>query len=152
MDFKRCRRCGVVKRSSEFHRHKGRPGGLQDRCKACHVDANRQSRLNNPAANRERNRHRSAMGVDRARKAAWRRANREKVLAQKAVARAVEAGRLVRPGTCERCGVGSSVFRIEAHHDDYSHRLDVMWLCSPCHGQRHLELAAQPREIREIVA
>jgi hypothetical protein len=27
-----------------------------------------------------------------------------------------------------------------AHHEDYDRPLDVMWLCQPCHKQRHKEL------------
>lgn len=27
--------------------------------------------------------------------------------------------------------------RIVAHHEDYTRPLDVTWLCTPCHKQRH---------------
>jgi ribosomal protein S27AE len=37
---------------------------------------------------------------------------------------------------CIRCGNEKSL----AHHEDYDKPLDVMWLCQPCHKQRHKEL------------
>jgi ribosomal protein S27AE len=37
---------------------------------------------------------------------------------------------------CVRCGATKSL----AHHEDYDKPLDVMWLCQPCHKQRHKEL------------
>lgn len=142
MATKRCPPCGAIKPISEFHRDAGRLDGLQARCKSCHVEANRKSRLNNPEANRERHRRRTQKNPEQeqARKAAWQAANREKIAAQRAVRRELRAGRMARPNTCDSCGVGADQFRIEAHHDDYARPVDVMWLCSPCHGQRHLEL------------
>lgn len=55
-----------------------------------------------------------------------------------AVRRAIERGGLVRPETCERCGLvpsPTSVGRaaIQAHHHDYSKPLDVEWICAKCH-------------------
>lgn len=79
----------------------------------------------------------------RAAKARWRArvANdpdyRARMYAVQAVYRAVKAGRLVRPATCSSCGAGG---RIEAHHHhgyDVEHRLDVVWLCRPCHDAGH---------------
>lgn len=61
----------------------------------------------------------------------WREKNREKVRAHLAVARAIRAGRLVRPEICGRCGEAR---KIEASHDDYSRPLDVEWLCRQCHA------------------
>jgi hypothetical protein len=69
--------------------------------------------------------------------ASWR----EKTDARAAVTKAVRKGALQRPELCEDCrnpprakwGSGS----IEAHHEDYSRPLEVVWLCAPCHVQRH---------------
>jgi hypothetical protein len=55
--------------------------------------------------------------------------------AHAAVAKAVAAGELRRPGRCERCNEASN--RIVGHHDDYSRPLDVEWLCSSCHQRHH---------------
>ena len=69
-----------------------------------------------------------------ARLRAWERANREKTRAHGIVKRALKSGLLVRPSTCEECGI--SGVRIEAHHADYSKPLDVEWLCVKDHRAR----------------
>jgi ribosomal protein S27AE len=61
--------------------------------------------------------------------------NPHKQRARKAVKRAVDSGRLVRPSACPRCGDTESA--IHAHHPDYSKPLDVEWLCGACHGRLH---------------
>lgn len=65
---------------------------------------------------------------------AYEREHPEIKAAQRAVYRAVKRGDLVRPTSCSACGLEHR--RIEAHHDDYSRQLDVIWLCSRCHRQR----------------
>ena len=55
--------------------------------------------------------------------------------AHNAVARAIKKGDLEKQPCC-RCGNEKSI----AHHEDYDKPLDVMWLCTPCHKQRHKEL------------
>lgn len=62
---------------------------------------------------------------------AYKRRHRDKHRARKIVRQAVERGLLIRPTECEECGAASD--RIEAHHEDYTRRLDVVWLCSRCH-------------------
>lgn len=56
----------------------------------------------------------------------------EKASAHRAVAYALQRGTLVR-GPCEACGAELA----QAHHDDYSRKLDVRWLCRPCHRTWH---------------
>lgn len=55
----------------------------------------------------------------------------ERASAKRAVMTEVRSGRLVRQ-PCEICGAAA-----QAHHDDYSKPLDVIWLCPNHHGERH---------------
>lgn len=65
----------------------------------------------------------------------WRRAMEvypDKVRARKSVRRALASGRLVR-GLCAVC----DAIDVHAHHEDYSRRLDIVWLCPMHHAERH---------------
>ena len=58
----------------------------------------------------------------------------ERVAAHRAVAEALDAGKLAKPIFCPRC------FRLkplDAHHDDYRKPLKVRWLCRACHTHVH---------------
>lgn len=59
--------------------------------------------------------------------------------ANKVVEQAIIAGKLDRPDRCSICGCSSSEHRIEAHHEDYSRPLDVIWCCTPCHRALDME-------------
>lgn len=50
------------------------------------------------------------------------------------LSQAVKAGKVIKPGICERC---ESTRKLEGHHPDYSRPLEVQWLCSPCHSLVH---------------
>lgn len=58
------------------------------------------------------------------------KANREKHAAHQKVRRAVLAGLIIKPESCERCGAQT---RLESHHADYAKPLSVEWLCASCH-------------------
>lgn len=55
-----------------------------------------------------------------------------KVKARKALNHAVAAGRVIREACCS-CGNSKA----QAHHEDYSRPLDVVWLCARCHSRLH---------------
>ena len=57
------------------------------------------------------------------------------------VGNAIRDGKL-KPEPCTRCGFAIGV---QAHHEDYSKPLDVMWLCTKCHGARHREINEERR-------
>lgn len=59
---------------------------------------------------------------------------RKKMDARNAVRLAIKAGKMTRPDRCSACG---AVGDVHGHHDDYSKRLDVRWLCPPCHTDAH---------------
>jgi len=78
---------------------------------------------------------------DRARETAKKRAHW-------AVKRAKRKGSLA-PMPCEVCGS----MRAEAHHDDYSKPLDVIWLCRLHHQTHHARLRReQLKELRDQAA
>jgi hypothetical protein len=67
---------------------------------------------------------------------AWRKRNPEKAKAHWTVENNLRAGKIVKPTTCSKCGAEG---RIEAHHEDYSKPLEVVWLCR----KHHLDVHAQ---------
>lgn len=86
-------------------------------------------------------------------------------LAYSRVNNAIECGKLVRPECCSRCGkkpdpdrLGRS--RIEAHHEDHSKALEVVWLCDACHkdvspharGERSGSAKFTEKDVRRIRA
>lgn len=61
---------------------------------------------------------------------ASRKKHPERCLARNAIYRAVKNGVIKRPKECDICCAAGP---ITAHHDDYSKRMEVEWLCNPCH-------------------
>ena len=74
------------------------------------------------------------MSRDRCRR--WRNnpANFIKNKAHSAVSHALRNGSLLRPTSCSICG---RECKPEAHHEDYSKPLDVVWVCKQCHENTH---------------
>ena len=63
--------------------------------------------------------------------------SKDKIWARDQIRDAIYDKRIKPKKECEDCGHGFSKHRREAHHEDYSKPLDVIWLCSLCHGLRH---------------
>jgi ribosomal protein S27AE len=136
---KSCFKCNTVKPLSEFYKHPRMADGHVNKCKECNrndVTTNRNQNIEkyrayDKARGKEPERIKASREVIRA----WRAEDSRRVLAHSAVARAIRNGDLVRQ-PCVRCGETKSL----AHHEDYDQPLAVMWLCQPCHKQRHKEL------------
>jgi len=47
----------------------------------------------------------------------------------------------IHRGPCVDCGVDPEDERVEMHHPDYDHPLNVVWLCVPCRRDRIREAA-----------
>lgn len=62
----------------------------------------------------------------------WSKNNRFKRNAHRKLSYEIKIGRVIRM-PCEICGNKKS----HGHHEDYSKPLDVIWLCSIHHGERH---------------
>ena len=134
-----CFKCNVDKPLSEYYKHAQMGDGHLNKCKECTKKDANQHRANNLERIREydrkrgKNAERIKMNVEVNR--AWRAEDKRRQSCHRQVSIAIKNGILVRQ-PCERCGAEKT----EAHHEDYDKPLDVMWLCTICHKQRHKEL------------
>ena len=140
--FKECFKCKTVKPLSEFYKHSAMADGHINKCKTCAKNDVAKHRENNIEKIRAYDRDR-AKNKERIQQAAqvtkaWRSEDKRRAAAHSAVARAIKSGKLKKK-PCEWCSSEKSV----AHHEDYNKKLAVIWLCQPCHKQRHKELDQQ---------
>jgi ribosomal protein S27AE len=136
---KECFKCKSVKPLTEFYKHKMMADGHLNKCKECtknDVSNHRNQNLEKIRAyDRARGKIPERIKANTEINRAWRAEDKRRHMAHSAVARAIKSGSLVR-NPCIRCGESKSL----AHHENYDKPLDVMWLCQPCHKQRHKEL------------
>jgi len=121
----KCYVCKEFKPAEDFNKDRTRPSGLMSKCKDCSKLITRAKRKT-PQGKIKR--------VILSRR--WKRANKFKEHAHKAVARAIKSGRILKPKECTVCG---SPVEIEGHHPDYNFKLQVIWLCKQCHINLHKE-------------
>lgn len=121
--MKQCSKCKTFypRTAQHFRRHAKEKGGLNYWCKHCSYENERLWRKNNPEkANKLRR-----IGVER-----YVKRYPEKRKAQSIVASAVRS-KWLRQKPCVICGN----LKAQAHHDDYSKPLDVVWLCVAHHKE-----------------
>ena len=140
--MKECFKCKTVKPLEDFYKHPRMADGHLNKCKVCTKNDANKHRSENLERIREYDRNRAKLkeriASNTAVTKAWRSEDKRRRKAHSSVSKAIKDGSLVRV-PCERCGEVKSV----AHHEDYDFPLDVMWLCQPCHKQRHKELREQ---------
>lgn len=136
---KECFKCKTVKPLIDFYKHHAMADGHVNKCKECNkkdVTKNRNKKID---YYREYDRIRAKI-PERQKAAseitsAWRKADKRRMKCHNAVTRAIRSGTLIRK-PCVKCGNEKSL----AHHEDYDKPLEVVWLCQPCHKQRHKEI------------
>ena len=151
--MKICTKCDEVKPLDEFHKDKRAKDGYRGDCKVCKNAQTRQwvidHRERKAATDKQwkqshpervkatdkrwRLENLEAVAVS---SAEYRVANPLKIKAHYAVKNAITAGKLTRPDNCSECNATGT---IQAHHDDYTKPLEVMWLCQTCHIAWHKE-------------
>ena len=146
---RRCSHCGEYKPTDAFIREKRFKVGFTARCRACANEYNRLYRQRPDVKVRDRLRMRERIAKNRE---AYRERDRkryregrcppkvlvpEKERARRAVWNAQRYGRITKPKECSRCGHPTPRVRLHAHHPDYSKPLEIIWLCSECHGLEH---------------
>lgn len=134
--MKVCRSCGVLKPLSDFYHHRHCADGHEASCKGCRREYF-ASRPRERIAEIDRKRNQAPKRkADKVRFVQRHRGKHpDRYRARTAVTHAISDGWLSR-APCQVCGNT----RVEAHHEDYSRPLDVVWLCPSCHARRHAEL------------
>lgn len=170
--MKTCFKCNIPKPLEEFYKHSAMADGRLGKCKECTKSDVRNNYSDKRDQYREYDRTRAMLPhrvearekyqaehpevVERCKKRwaennpekirestrKYRESNPEKYAAHVAVGNAVRDGKLTKK-PCQSCGAEE----VEAHHDDYSKPLEVVWLCKPHHF-----LADEARREKESVA
>ena len=147
--MKTCSICSTEKAVSEFYRHSGMADGYYSWCKKCHCERCKNNRQSDIRSYREKQRQRAKTeghkeatkraykksllsGKHKQSSTAWRARNPEKYQAHITVRMALYHGKIKRTG-CIICGE-----KAQAHHENYSKPLEVMWLCQAHHAEHHM--------------
>lgn len=78
-------------------------------------------------------------------KKAWGKRNKHKRNTHLRLMRAVYNGTVKKLDHCEHC---DSKDNIHGHHPDYSKPLEVIWLCTSCHGIEHKKINQEVRDAK----
>jgi hypothetical protein len=145
MEEKTCFKCQRTLPLSEFYIHKEMADGRLGKCKTCakadstaHRNGNLERVRAYDSERAKQTKRRKAAKIVGTR---WRKENPEKAHAQRMVAYHVRRGNMTAQ-PCARCGAPKTV----AHHENYDHPLDVVWLCQACHKARHAEIRREQHD------
>ena len=156
-----CEICGVEKPITDFYKEVSKRGHTKN-CIECIKKRKKEYYKNNPEKLKETIKRDNAGRVLRQR--GYSKRNKEKVLkmnteqyyknrekrieyarehrkkfpkqehAHQVLRSAIRSGQIIRPDECEIC---HKKCKPQAHHEDYSKPLDVIWLCRSCHSLVH---------------
>ena len=146
--MKTCFKCGEAKELDQFYLHKRMADGHLNKCKEC-TKMDSALRIERKKRDplwlvQEARRCREKIKKNRSvcdpisvleAKKRWAENNKNKVASQRILQNAVKSGRIERR-PCRACGATE----VEAHHEDYSKPLDVVWLCDKHHKERHVQI------------
>jgi len=139
--MKTCFKCQKEKPLADFYKHPQMADGHLNKCKECaKLDSHRRftEKLMEPEwAIKERKRQRRkeekrrVLGLVKK----YTKGKYFRPIANSKLNDAVRSGKIKRL-SCEVCGNE----RTQGHHEDYSKPLDVVWLCTRHHADRHIHL------------
>lgn len=140
--MKKCFKCGKEKELNKFYKHSEMADGYLGKCIECAKKDVLEHRNKNieriRAYDRQRGKLPHRIKANAKRNKIRRKQYPLKYAAKIMVGNAVRDGRLKKLKYCERCGTKEK--RLMGHHEDYYKPLEVIWLCQPCHVQRHKEI------------
>ena len=137
--MKICFKCNIQKPLLDFYKHPMMADGYLNKCKSCNKADSTNHRNANIEKVREYDRKRAKephrIALQKEQTKMWRETDSKRTKCHNAVARAIRKGSLIQQ-SCAWCSSEKTL----AHHESYDFPLEVLWLCQPCHKQRHKEL------------
>lgn len=149
--YQRCYECREILISNEFYRDRSASYGIKGTCKKCMKkkrlsESNKERRENDLLKKRifyRNNKKKWHKYKNTSRKKSKNEIKNpteiKKEKARRTLRHAVRDGCVIKPKYCSRCLRPFPRRLIHGHHDDYDKPLLVVWLCSPCHGEKHRE-------------
>jgi len=122
---KKCSKCGVEKKLSDFRNRNEYKTGLHvmSWCRVCHNNLCIEYRKKNIEKMRKwQNEYYKVRKVK----------DRKKLFARYQVLKALRTNK-IQKSPCEVC----KVVKVQAHHEDYSKPLEIKWLCKKHHFEKH---------------
>ncbi|KKM90366.1 hypothetical protein LCGC14_1239320 [marine sediment metagenome] len=136
-----CSICRKEKTVKEFRKAKSRKSGRSSWCNPCAAQYNTSWRKRNLAKARQSGRNYAKRLHARLKKEGTpyysepRSRSEFKKKVKALVYNAIRRGDIVRPKSCQKCGKRG--VRLDAHHEDYKKTMEVVFLCTACHGIKH---------------
>jgi len=145
MKTKKCHACGQTLSVSNFYNNKSRCDGLHSECKECHKAWRKSHYRNNTAETIASNDRWRSLHPEIVRAYNRKTSKKRNALLSELgirgvymkVSRAIKAG-ILEPEPCKICGA----IDVQAHHEDYSKPLDVVWFCRKHHAEHHKKVGS----------
>ena len=152
--MKTCKRCDTSLSLDSFHKHSGFKDGRRTICRDCanaesrkYYSEHRESHLDSCKDWQRRNMDKVHLYQQTHRKRKrtsdnlYKATHPIRVRAQKRLNYAVFKGEVEKKESCQVCGCSDK--KTEAHHYDYDKPLEVIWVCTACHGWIHRKYKLQ---------
>jgi hypothetical protein len=151
MEEKTCSKCGKKKKLEDFYKRPTGRLGVTAHCKKCDNVRSRANYRKNPYECNQKAKEHNRKNPEQKKRQHKRyyEKHKDKINAKIAernrkypkrakaisiVRSALMKGTLVRPSQCSKC---DNKKNIQAHHEDYSKPLEIIWLCASCHAGLH---------------
>ncbi len=135
---KQCTKCKRILPVAAFYvdHHGASKDGVRGICKECMRSYGKKQRKLRRKERRVRQAayYKRHTEIIQLRAQNYRAANLQRLEAYRTITRTRQQG-LLMPEPCADCGLPAKYS--QAHHEDYSRPLEVIWLCPSCHMTRH---------------
>ena len=154
--LKKCHSCKKCLSTDLFYKNIAKPDGFNSSCRTCHKEWRKSHYRRNSVRVTAQNRKWERDHIDVTR--SWRRSATKRAYIAKLkplglhviygmVYRALRDGVILK-SPCRICGEA----KVEAHHEDYSKPLDLLWYCRRHHTRLHQIVGTRLDTYRELLA